>query len=112
MAHREPCSFRFFHALRVIARIATIAQDHSGLVAGVSTPHAGAVVSRLSLERLVLGGGSADGTNACRGVRSEPLMQSCYEARLLSPSGLGSQALVHQVVGQLPEALSCLILRL
>ena len=67
-------SFRFFRTLRVVARIATIAQDHHGLVAGVSTPHARAIVCRLSRERLAFGGGSTDGTDAYRGARLESLL--------------------------------------
>ena len=63
----NPCSLRFFLALRVIARIATITQDHSGLVTGVSTPHAGAVVRHLPSERSPLGGGRTEGISAGRG---------------------------------------------
>ena len=68
----DPCSFGFLRAVRVVARIATVAQDHIGLVAGISTPHAGAIVRLLSCERPTLGGGRADGADAGRGEWSEP----------------------------------------
>ena len=69
----DPCSFGFLRAVRMVACIATVAQDHSGLVAGVSTPHARAVVRYLPSERSPLGGGRADGISAGRGEGSELL---------------------------------------
>ena len=68
----DPCSFRFLRAVRVVARVATVAQDHSGLVTGVSTPHARAIIRHLLSERSLLGGGHADGMSAGRGEGLEP----------------------------------------
>ena len=107
----DPRSLRFLRAVRVVARIATIAYDHSRLVTGVSTPHAGAVVRYLSNERSLLGGGRADSISAGRGERSELTALAWYET-CVSFNGLGRQALVQRVVGQLPKAFRGLLLRL
>ena len=71
----NPSALGFLRAVRVIARIATVAQDHSGLIAGVSTPHEGAIVRHLPRERLLLDGDRVDGIGAGRGEWSEPSMQ-------------------------------------
>ena len=105
-------SLRFLRALRVIARITAITQDHCGLVAGISTPHAGVVICRLAHEHPEFGGGSADGTGTCSGAQLELLAQFCNEFCLLPSNGLLCQTLVHQVVRQLAEAFSCLVSRL
>ena len=65
-------SLRFLRAVRVIARIATVAQDHSSLVTGVATPHARAIVHSLSSQRSSFGGGRADSISAGCGEGSEP----------------------------------------
>ena len=65
-------------ALWVAARIAVVAQDHGGMVAGVSILHAGSVVELAACECLPLGGRGTNGIDACGGIRPEQAMYLHY----------------------------------
>ena len=88
----DPRPFRFLRAVRVVARIAMVAQDHSSLVTGVSTPHAGAIVCYLPSERSSLGGSRADGISTGCGEGLEPTVQA-WDETCVPSDGLGRQAL-------------------